>query len=40
MVVAGRLLFSTKDGYSELFSKTANMRKYLTAREIVMSSQT
>ena len=40
MVVAGRLLFSTKDGYYELFSKTANMRKYLTAREIVMSSQT
>lgn len=35
MVLAGRLLFSTKDGYYELLSKTANLRKYLIARDIV-----
>ena len=38
MVLAGRVLFSTEDGYYELFSKTANMRKYVTARELAMAS--
>ena len=35
MVLAGRVLFSTADGYYELVSKTANMRKYLIARDII-----
>jgi 1-acyl-sn-glycerol-3-phosphate acyltransferase len=38
MVLAGRVLFSTEDGYYELFSKTANLRKYVTARELAMAS--
>ena len=38
MVLAGRVLFCTEDGYYELFSKTANMRKYVTARELAMAS--
>ncbi|MBR0379506.1 MAG: 1-acyl-sn-glycerol-3-phosphate acyltransferase [Mogibacterium sp.] len=38
MVLAGRILFSTEDGYFELFSKKANMRKYVTARELAMAS--
>jgi hypothetical protein len=37
-VLAGRVLFSTEDGYYELFSKTANLRKYVTARELAMAS--
>ena len=39
MVLAGRVLFSTEDGYYELFSKTANMRKYVMARELAMESE-
>ena len=38
MVLAGRVLFSDGDGYYELSSKTANLRKYVIAREIYMSS--
>lgn len=34
MVLAGRILFSTEDGYYEIASKNANMRKYLIAREL------
>lgn len=36
MVLSGRLLFSTSDGYYELLSKKANMRKYLIAREVIL----
>ena len=39
MVLAGRVLFSTPDGYYELFSKTANMRKYLIAWDIDKGSR-
>ena len=39
MVLAGRVLFSTSDGYYELFSKTANMRKYLIAWDIDRGSR-
>ena len=39
MVLAGRVLFSTEGGYYELFSKTANMRKYVMARETAMSAE-
>lgn len=39
MVLAGRVLFSTEDGYYELFSKKANMRKYVTARELAGDAQ-
>ena len=34
MVLAGRILFSTRDGYYEIISKDANMRKYLIALEL------
>ena len=38
MVLAGRVLFSAGDSYYELLSKNANLRKYLSVKEILMSS--